>query len=63
MAASTLGLILCCCVGRDKGAACRHQRPVLLIVIGDENAGRASRQSSKGWSSACRSVVVLSKLD
>jgi hypothetical protein len=41
MAASMLGLILCCCVRRDKGAASRHHRPVLVLVIGDENAGRA----------------------
>ena len=30
MAASTLGSILCCCVRRDKDAACRHHRPVLV---------------------------------
>jgi hypothetical protein len=40
MAASTLGSILCCCVRRDKGAACRHHRPVLVVVIGEVKAGR-----------------------
>ena len=37
----TLRLILCCCVARDKGATCSHHRPVLVVVVGDENAGRA----------------------